>query len=322
MYEKIIVSPGVRWFIDNCYLADFDYYIPCEFNTTGIHRSKGDFRNSELTERAKEDKKRIGNLVEYYEKYATGSPGIAFGTSIADSEEIADRFCLSGYNMKAIHSKSTDPIKETLDKCRTGEQPLISSCDMIGEGVDVKGLTVDIDARPTDSVVVQIQHWGRVLRAKYAPGHDLSTLAGRRDAMEEGGKGNAKLLDFSSNYLRHGLPDDEREWSLDGKVKEKAECLYKRCPNCQRPIRRLLMICPECGYEFPRLEISQEETPEREGELVHINDLKRADRNGLTLLIMRQAESMKDAVRIAQKAGANAQAAWYVWHIIMGKSLK
>ena len=137
--------------------------------------------------------------------------------------------------------------------------------------------------------------------------------------MEAGGKGKAKILDFSSNYLRHGLPDDEREWSLKGTPKIKMESKYKRCPSCQRPVLNFLHTCPYCGYEFPIVQSEPEETPEREGELIPISQLRYEDRNGLALKIAREAHSMKDAVRIAKECGVNQQAAWYVWRKLLKK---
>ena len=92
MYEHLVSSPSVRWFIDNYYLSDFDYYIPAEVNTAGLHHVGGDFNAKELSDRLHDDKLRVGSLVRHYERYAKGLPGIAFGTSIADSDNIAGRF--------------------------------------------------------------------------------------------------------------------------------------------------------------------------------------------------------------------------------------
>lgn len=318
MYDKLIVSPSVRWFIDNYFLSDFDYYIPAEFDTSGIHHVAGEFSGRELAERAEGDKTRVGNLVEYYRKYADGKPGIAFCTGIADSDGIAERFRDSGYNMKSVHSRMTDSLDDVLASCRDGRQPLISSCDMIGEGIDVKGLTVMIDARPTESTVVEMQHWGRVLRAKYADGYDLGTADGRRAAMEAGGKGRAIILDFSSNYIRHGLPDDEREWSLDAKPKAKCASALKRCPDCMRPVPVSTRTCPYCGHVFAlTVDTAGEETPERDGELVPITSVTYADRQALTLEIARHAHSMKQAIAIAESHGVNHQAAWFIWRKVL-----
>jgi DNA repair protein RadD len=322
MYDHLITSPSVRWFIDNAYLSDFDYYIPSEVNTEGIHHVGGDFIASELAERLKSDKSRVGNLVQYYEKYAKNLPGIAFGTSIADAEEIGERFRSAGYDMKALHSKTEGDIQVYLQNARDGLLSMISTCDMIGEGVDVKGLTVEIDARPTESLVVKLQHSGRVLRAQYAKDYDLSTLDGRKAAIQAGGKGKAQILDFSSNYLRHGLPDDEREWSLEGAPKLKNTSAYKRCPDCQRPVSRILMKCPYCGYEFPRMAEVSREPEEVEGSLIPIGSMDYRDKNSLIIKIARQANDLRQAIYIAKHNGADHRAAWYIWTQVLKKPIE
>lgn len=318
MFEDMILSPGLRWFIDNYYLADYDYFIPNEFDTSKIHHRFGDFNAAELKAATEEDKLRVGNFVKHYKKYANNLPGIAFGISIADSENIAKVFGESGYPMQSMHSK-TPNIDQVLKDAKSGKYNLLSTCDLIGEGTDIKRLTCMLDGRPTESIVIQIQHWGRPLRALFASGYDLSTISGRRAAMEAGGKGKAKILDFSSNYLRHGLPDDEREWSLSGKIKQSCASKYKRCPECQKPVLSFAKVCPYCGHEFLQEAEPETEVKEREGELIPISQLKVEDKNGLSLRIAREAASMKDAVRIAKECGVNQQAAWFIWRKLLKK---
>jgi len=319
MYEHLIVAPPLRWFIDNYYLADYDYFIPAEFDASKIHHLAGDFKKSELDSAVDEDKPRIGNFVKHYEKHANGLPGIAFGVSIADAENIARLFNESGHVMKSLHSKTPD-VDAALRDAKAGKYKLLSTCDLIGEGTDIKKLACMLDGRPTESIVIQVQHWGRPLRAVYAPGYDLSTLDGRRAAMEAGGKGKAQILDFSSNYLRHGLPDDERVWSLKGAVKQSSASIYKRCPSCQRPIPTFATICPYCAYEFTQTIAVADRTPEEvEGELVPISALAISDKSALVVRIAREAHDLKSAIRVAKTMGANHQAAWYAWCIVLKK---
>ena len=325
IYDEMILSPSVRWFIDEGYLSDYEYYVPSELDTSGIHRIMGDFNKKELDERLKQSTGRIGSLVENYKKYADGKVGIAFGTSIADSEEIADRFNSAGYNMKPLHSKMSEDLYDVLNACKNGTQKLISCCDIVGEGTDVKGLEVMLDARPTQSLVVQMQHWGRVLRTKYAPGYDLSTKEGRLAAIEAGGKKRAIILDFSSNYTRHGLPDDEREWSLKPKNKKKVQekSTLKRCPNCQRPVPRIVSNCPYCNYQFVTAHATARKIEEKDGELVNIKSMKehtQQDQQMIIREIARRAHNQKQAIAIGRELGLNSQGAWFIWRKILKKT--
>lgn len=325
MYENIITLHQVRWFIDNGYLSDFDYYAPNDLDTSGIHKSMGDFNKKELDELVKNQKSRVGQIVENYKKYAEGLPAIAFATSIEDSENIAERFINAGYDMHALHSKMKGDLMKELEKCRNGDISLLSSCMSIGEGTDVKGLSVSLDCRPTQSLTIFLQHAGRVLRTKYAPGYDLSTREGRLAAIEAGGKKKAIILDFSSNYTRFGLPDDEREWSLKAKQKEKKvreKGTLKRCPSCQRPIPINSELCPHCNYLFAEVK-RKREILERQAEMVNVKSLKDfvpMQQQDAIRYLARNAHNLKQAQSLAKNIGLSAQSAWYIWNKILRRA--
>lgn len=311
------MSPDLDWFIDNYYLSNYKYYIPNDLDTSKFHHRFGDFKSNDLSDLADNDNVRVGNFIKHYIKFANNLPAIAFGVSIKDAENIAKKFTESGFPMQSLHSK-TPNISTVLKDAKSGKYRLLSTCDLIGEGTDIKTLTAMLDGRPTESTVIQIQHWGRPLRALYANGYDLSTKEGRKTAMEAGGKGDAIILDFSSNYLRHGLPKDKRNWSLkDGEIKSKS-CVsqYKRCPECQQPIPVFSKVCPLCGHVFER-EAQTTEPEEREGELIEISNLKFNDRNNLTIKIARGASTYKEAVNIAKENGVNQQGAWLIWRKLL-----
>ena len=211
-----------------------------------------------------------------------------------------------------------------LEKCRNGEISLLSSCMSIGEGTDVKGLTVSLDCRPTQSLTIYLQHAGRVLRTKYAPGYDLSTREGRLAAIEAGGKGKAIILDFSSNYSRFGLPDDEREWSLKPKSKKKTQekSTLKRCPSCQRPIPVNSENCPYCGYLFSEVK-RKREILERQAEMVNVKSIKDftpPQQQDAIRTIARQAHNLKQAQAIGRTIGLKPQSAWYIWTKILKRT--
>lgn len=302
MYEHMIVSPQVKWFISEGYLANYDYFIPEELDTSKFHHSMGDFSREDLK------KIRISSFVKSYEDYGKNKPGISFGVDIEDAEKIAGIFSAAGYPMKAVHSKMKDDLHAAIMNNK-----LISSCDAIGEGVDIRGVSVEIDARPTESMVIKRQHTGRVLRADWAKGHDLSTKSGRLAAIAESGK-KAIILDFVSNYTRHGKPDDDYEWSLIvPRKKEKEESLYKRCPQCQRPVIKFDMICPACGYVFMKRATIREPIQEKDGRLININSANKADINRLVLAIARGARKIEKAYSIGQSMGADRATVDKIW---------
>ena len=85
-------------------------------------------------------------------------------------------------------------------------------------------------ARPTQSLGLHLQQIGRALRP--APG-----------------KEHAIILDHAGNLARHGLPDDERIWSLDGEPHRLADSAQavKQCDVCGCAYRPGPPACPMCG---------------------------------------------------------------------------
>jgi DNA repair protein RadD len=86
--------------------------------------------------------------------------------------------------------------------------------------------------RPTKSLVLHLQQIGRALRPS-------------------DGKDRAVILDHSGNVYRHGFPDLEHAWSLNGRPKQRGKAPVKRCPECGALIPASARTCPECGVAFP-----------------------------------------------------------------------
>ena len=84
--------------------------------------------------------------------------------------------------------------------------------------------------RPTLSRALFRQQVGRVLRPK-----------------ADGAR--AVVLDYGGNLFRHGLPDMEPRWSLDGKPKgAPGEPPVKTCQACGAAMALAERVCPACGY--------------------------------------------------------------------------
>jgi len=71
----------------------------------------------------------------------------------------------------------------------------------------------------------------------------------------------AIILDHVNNYERHGLPDDDREWSLTETLKPRKEygedgkLTVRQCPKCFYTYKTA-PVCPNCGY---KTELTREE---------------------------------------------------------------
>ena len=121
---------------------------------------------------------------------------------------------------------------------------------MLSEGVDVPSINAAIMLRPTASVTMYLQQVGRCLRPKA----DGSA---------------AIILDHVGNVERHGLPTEERNWTLEGRDKRKRDAApsVRMCPRCFAANATTAQVCGECGHEFTT---EARELEEASGELVEI----------------------------------------------------
>jgi ribosomal protein L37E len=75
-------------------------------------------------------------------------------------------------------------------------------------------------------------------------------------ALRGGINKRAIILDFVKNYEIHGMPTDQREWSLDGAVKgherfdSEGKLNIRQCENCFRTYRLPNDKCPYCGFVY------------------------------------------------------------------------
>ena len=82
--------------------------------------------------------------------------------------------------------------------------------------------------RPTQSLALAVQQNMRCMRYKE-------------------GK-TAIILDCCGNAARHGLPDDEREWTLETRKKQETTVKIRECENCYAVYPPTMQKCPYCGH--------------------------------------------------------------------------
>ncbi len=252
-FKQIVLGPSVSWLIEQKFLARYRLFAPSRPDLGGVHTRMGDFVRSESA--AVMDKPSItGDAVAHYRKLAAGKQAVVFCTSVEHSQHVVAQFRAAGIPAEHVDGE-TDPRERdaSLRRLEAGETLILSNVELFGEGVDIPGIEVAILLRPTQSLSLYLQQVGRALRP--APG-----------------KAEAIILDHAGNALRHGLPDDDRTWSLDGsKAKRKArdpdDVPVKQCPSCFSVVRSMVMRCV-CGHVWiPK----GREVEQQAGELIEVD---------------------------------------------------
>jgi DNA repair protein RadD len=302
-FDALIRGPEVGWLIDNGFLTKPVYYAPPnQLNLDGLHVRGGDFAKDEL---AKEmDKPTItGDAVEHYRRLCPGAPAVAFCASVRHAEHVAQAFCAAGYSAATLDGTlDRQERRRRVRALADGSLRVLTSCEIISEGFDIPVVTAAILLRPTKSLGMHLQQVGRVLRI--APGKD-----------------RAIILDHVGNCLRHGLAEEVREWSLEGRPKKKKKASedddappVRQCPQCYA-CHVPAPICPECGHTY---EAKKREIEQQDGELVELSAAwmakqRRQEQAG--------AQTLQELIEIGRARGYRMPQFWArkVWSARQGK---
>jgi DNA repair protein RadD len=170
------------------------------------------------------------------QRYAPeGSRGFVFNASVALANETAAKFTAAGIATEAISFKAPGWQRAMfLEQFAQKKLAYLTNQNVLTEGVDVPDAQVCMLASACSHVSGFLQKVGRVLRPS-------------------AGKPHAIVIDLSGATLIHGMPTEDRIYSLDGKgIKRTSVAPMKSCPQCGATILAAYPVCPECSYEFPR----------------------------------------------------------------------
>lgn len=317
-FQKMVMGPSPAWLIDQGYLSPYRLFAPSIPDLTGVKKTAGDFNRGQLEEKMTGTSV-VGDVVKHYREMAHGRKAMVFCVSIKHSLAVVEKFQNAGYRAAHIDGESTNR-DELIAAFEAGKIQVLSSVDLVSEGFDLPAIEVAILLRPTHSLSLFLQQVGRVLRPVYAPGFDLETREGRVAAIAAGPKPYALILDHSANTIAkeaggrgHGLPDDDRDWSLAGKQKksrglksdDEPAVLTRQCPNCFR-VHKPAPECPGCGHEYP---FNGRTITELEGELQEV------DRNAARVERKREqakAQSLEDLVALGKARGMKNPHGWAI----------
>ncbi|WP_423237389.1 DEAD/DEAH box helicase, partial [Enterobacter cloacae] len=91
---------------------------------------------------------------------------------------------------------------------KSGRITAVVNNNVLTTGFDHPGLDLIVVLRPSESSRLWVQILGRGTRPDYADGFDLSTTAGRLQAIAASHKQNCLVLDYSGNTRRLGPIND------------------------------------------------------------------------------------------------------------------
>lgn len=234
-YDSLVLGWSTRRLIDAGYLSKFKLFAAAKrIKTADIKIVNGDFDQQQLAQ-AVSSSITSGDIVSTWKKNALCQKTIVFTVNIKHSKEVAKAYRQAGY--MAEHLDGETPPQERsaiMQRFQSGQTVILSNCGIFSEGVDVPDIQAIQILRPTRSLPLHLQMIGRGLR----PSKNKEHLT---------------ILDHTDNWIYHGLPDDEYQWTLDA-VSLKNHQHAIECPDCHHCFvpspseqNSLEATCPNCG---------------------------------------------------------------------------
>ena len=289
-FKKMVHGPPVADLIRDGYLSKYRMWAPGN---------------------GAEDKPTItGDAIREYRSRAAGKRAVVFAHSIEHSNFTVTEFKKTGFRAAHVDGESDTSYREDMVAAFSeGRLDILSNVGLFGEGFDVPAIEVVIDIAPTTSLSAWLQRCGRALRP--APG-----------------KAEAIILDHAGNCERHGLPDEPREWILEGSGVAKRDAdvgpslrICKKCFAAQFPGST---TCQYCGHAF---EIKQRKVEKRAGVLKEMTPEMLAKKREEAQARQRQAfeqhkaGSYEELVELGRKRGYVNAEAWAA-HVTKSRSNK
>ena len=248
LLNEVCYEIGVKELINRGYISNITAkagrHAP---DTDGLHIRAGEFVAEDVEKLMGEDGLVNSACREIVELTKDRQACLVFCTSVAHCKKVAAMITkLSGEECAIVTGDTpADEREETIKRLRGetvkadlfNEMPPLKYCcnvSVLTTGTDIPRLDTIALLRPTNSPGLLVQMVGRGFR--------LSPETHKTECL---------VLDYGRNIERHGPIDMI-------KVKEPGQGgggpLAKVCPKCQTIVNLPVMLCPECGYQWPRKE--------------------------------------------------------------------
>lgn len=252
LYKACVVGPQPDELVQSGHLVSYQHFARVLADLDDLKIKNGEF-TEESQEKVFESRKVYDGLIQDIQNLPYRK-AIVFCASIKHCQEVSEQLGKAGVLNIQIHSKR-DKGEQSFDMARFKDvNSSINVCVSVGvltKGWDFPPLDLVILMRATTSLPLYMQMIGRGSRTYK-------------------GKNIFTVLDYGSNYERHGLWDAEVDWSSkwkERKKKKEAPAPVKNCPECDYINPVSSMVCKNCGHIFI---VVKDEKTEEETKLIEI----------------------------------------------------
>ena len=236
LFGNLLCGPQVNGLQSNDWLCQARVLMPKpeEIIRPGAVNAIGDYSESGI-EQANLDRPDVmtAGALRFWQSQAAGRQTVVYAISQDHARNLATVFNDAGIPA-AVMLSDTLP-QERGDAIRSfgdGTLRVLVNVAVATEGFDLPDASCVVITRPTLSLALYLQMVGRGLRPKPDGGDCL-------------------ILDLAGNAELHGLPEDERQWSLEPRgSRPSGDAPVVRCGNCDAVSPAASHVCAFCQSPF------------------------------------------------------------------------
>ena len=235
LFDELHCGPQVAALQSGQWLCQSRVLLPPEEERirSGEIDYTGDYSESGI-ELANEDRDIwTAGALRFWQEHGESRQTVVYAVSVRHARNLVAVFNDAGIPAGALLGDTPDEERSRLlQEFQDGAIKALVNVAVATEGFDLPDASCVVLTRPTMSLSLYLQMVGRGLRPKPGGGHCI-------------------VLDLAGNSLRHGLPEEEREWSLRPRgVQTAGEYPVVRCPECEGVSPAGSHQCRRCGAPF------------------------------------------------------------------------
>jgi len=234
IYGEIVLGPTVQWLTDNRYLAPFRYFRATEGKLGLLVKRGGEFTKDSAS--AAMDGL-SGDLVRDWKQFADGRPTVGFFPRRSHAQDAMSELDAANVRVAYVDGDTPDDERRRIFwQLNEHQIDYLCNVQVVERGTDI----------PRIGCVQLCVAVGSLSRYRQMIGRGSRTHPDKTDCL---------ILDHGQNVKRHGLFEDDPQWSLDITTKEPGEVGARptiECPQCSAFYRG--GVCRSCGYEPTKTE--------------------------------------------------------------------
>ena len=235
LFEGLLSGPQVADLQQDGWLCNSRVLSPREEERIqgGQVDGTGDYSEHGVEEANRGREVWTAGALRFWQKWGENRQTVVYAVSVTHAKNLCDLFNDAGIPAGVLLAETPGPERsELIKRFQEGDLKSLINVAVATEGFDLPDATCVLMTRPTMSLALYLQMAGRGLRPKQD-------------------RGDCVVLDLAGNSLRHGLPEEGREWSLRARGEEAfGNAPLIRCERCEVLSPASSHRCSNCGEEF------------------------------------------------------------------------